>query len=265
VRAGVEELLLEPADNRYETVVARVRVAATGQGVRPVIVSGDLQLATPGQPLPEPVIVRVMDENHLPYPGVRVQAAASPGGSVTPAEAVTDEEGTASFRWTPGEPPLHELTVTALGARATATALGKPWVAAGGVVNGASWRPGLAPGALARLFGANLAAGLRYAPPYPWPRSIAAVEVRLNGSPVPLLMLSDRQINFLIPLDAREGEAELVVRTPLGVSDPVRVYLSPTAPGILYDSSSGLGAVLIAGTASTTAERPAGAGKYLES
>jgi len=264
LRAGIEELRIEPADSRYETVWARIRVAATPSGIRPVVVSGDKQIATPGQPLPEPVVVRVMDENYVPYPGVRVQAAASPGGSVSPAEAVTDENGTVSFRWTPGRDPLNELTVTALGSSAVATALGKPAVAAEGVVNAASGRPSLAPGTLASVFGANLAAGLRYAAPYPWPRSVAGIEVRINGIAVPLLWLSDRQVNFLIPLEMPEGDAELVVRTPLGASDPVRIRLLPAAPGIFFDPVSQTAAVLIAGTASTTAQRPAEPGDYLE-
>ncbi len=268
LRAGVEELSIEPADTRYETVVARIRVANSAQGLKLAVVSGDRQIATPGQPLAQPVLVRLMDENYVPFPGVRVSAAASRGGLVTPAETVTDEEGTASFRWTPGAEPLNELTLTALGASVVATALGRPAVAAGGVVNAASYRSELAPGTLASVFGANLAAGIRYAAPFPWPRSVAGIEVRLNGSPVPLLLLSDRQLNFLVPLETPEGEAELVVATPLGVSEPVKIRLAATAPGIFADPATGLGAILVAPAGEperrSIAERPAAAGDYLE-
>ncbi|MCS7315655.1 MAG: hypothetical protein NZ554_09290 [Bryobacteraceae bacterium] len=268
LRPGVEELLVEPTDTRYESVVARIRIAGSAQGVGVAIVSGDKQLATPGQPLPQPIVVRVMDENYVPFPGVRLTATASPGGVVTPAEALTDEEGQASFEWQPGVEPLNVLTFRAGGSGVTAPAPGGPGGAPDGVVNAASYRPELAPGTLASLFGANLAAGIRYAPPYPWPRSVAGVEVRLNGSPVPLLLLSDRQVNFLVPLETPEGDAELVVATPLGVSAPVKLRLTATAPGIFQDPATGLGAVLVvpAGTDERRpiGERPAAAGDHLE-
>ena len=268
LRAGVEDLLVEPADTRYETVHARIRVAASAQGLRLAVISGDKQIAIPGQPLPQPLVVRVTDENYVPYPGVRISAAASGSGTVTPAEAVSDEHGQAAFQWRPGDGPLNELTFRALGVSATATALGRPAIAAGGVLNAASWRPELAPGTLASIFGANLAAGLHRAPPYPWPRSVEGVEVRLNGNPAPLLLVSDRQVNFLVPLDAPEGEAELIVKTPLGSSDPVKLRLVRTAPGLFADPSSGLAAALIAVEGQQRrwylAERAAAAGEYLE-
>lgn len=268
LRAGVEELLIEPADTRYESVLARIRVAESTQGLKLAIVSGDKQVATPGQPLPQPVVVRLMDENYVPFPGVRVSATASPGGTVTPGEATTDEEGQASFQWRPGSEPLNELTFRALGISAVATALGRPAVAAGGVVNAASERPELAPGTLATIFGANLAAGIRYAPPYPWPRSAAGVEVRLNGNPVPLALISDRQITCLLPLETPEGDAELVVATPLGTSQPVKIRLAAVAPGIFVDPATGLGAVLVVPAGEqrrwSNADRPAAEGDHLE-
>ncbi len=264
LRPGVEELTFEPADNRYETVVARVQVAASGTGLKPVVVSGDLQPAIAGRPLPEPVVVRVTDANYVPYPGVRVQASASRGGVVTPTEAITDEEGAVSFRWTPGSEPLNELTIEAVGSRVVATALSRPAINAGGVVNAASYRPELAPGALASIFGANLAAGVAYWAAPPWPSVIAGVQVKLNGLSVPLLLVTDRQINFLVPLSAATGDAEIVVTTPLGTSAAATVRIQPAAPGIFFDATSGVGAVLVAGTGKLTTERPATAGDYLE-
>ena len=262
--AGVEEIIFEPADSRYETVAARIQVAASSAGLRPALVSGDKQAARAGEPLAEPVVVRVTDANSVPYPGVRVQAAASRGGAVSPAETLTNEEGLASFRWTPGPEALNELRLSAAGVTVIATALGKPAAASAGVVNAASYRAELAPGALASIFGANLAGGALYAAAYPWPSGIAGVQVKLNGVALPLLMVSDRQINFLIPLEVAAGSAELVVVTPLGTSDPVTVTLEPAAPGIFFDWASGVGAVLVAGTGKLTTERPAASGDYLE-
>ncbi len=264
LRTGVEELLLEPSDGRYEGLAVRVRVAASAAGLSLTLVSGDKQPATPGRTLPEPVVVRLTDADYVPYPGLRVEASASRGGSVTPADTLTDEEGAAAFRWTPGAEALNELTLRSAGASVTATALGRPAIASGGVVNAASYQAELAPGALASLFGANLAGGARAAASYPWPPTLAGVQVKLNGMAVPLLMVSDRQINFLIPLEAAAGEAELTVTTALGVSAPAKVSLQPTAPAIFFDPASGLGAVLLAGTGKLTAEQPAAPGDYLE-
>lgn len=264
VRAGVEELTFTPADVRYETVTARIQVASSMAGLKPAIVSGDKQLAIAGQPLPEPVVVRVVDANFVPYPGVPVRAAASRGGVVTPVEAVTDENGEVSFRWTPGPEPLNELRIAAASAAVTAVALGRPVINSGGVVNAASYRPELAPGTLASVFGANLAAGVAYWAAYPWPSNIAGVQVRVNDASVPLLMVSDRQINFLVPLSVATGDAEVVVTTPLGASNAVGLTIQPTAPGIFMDAASGVGAVLVSGSSQLTTERPAGPEDYLE-
>ena len=264
LHAGVEELLLEPADSRYETVVARIQVAASTSGLKLCLLSGDKQIATPGQRLAEPIVVRVVDANLVPYPGLRVQAKAGDGAIVSPAEAITDEEGVARFWWTPGRGPLHQLIVSAAASSVTAVALTKPYLAPSGVVNAASYQPLLSPGVLASAFGANLAGGAELISSYPWPRSVAGVELRINGALAPLLAVSDRQINFLVPLETPPGEAEILVSTPLGESDVIRVSVMQSSPGIFFDPPSGTAAVLVAGTGRSTLERPAAAGEYLE-
>ncbi|MEK7404894.1 MAG: hypothetical protein AAB225_07275 [Acidobacteriota bacterium] len=265
LRPGVEELVAEPADSRYETLTARIQVAPSGAGLRLVVVSGDKQAASSGQALPEPVVLRVVDINNVPYPGRRVETSVSQGGSVSPPAAATDEAGTVSFRWTPGPGPLHELKATLEGGAAvTAIAVGRPVIAAGGVVNAASYQAGVAPGALATIFGANLAAGARASSSYPWPASLGGAQVSWNGAPVPLVLVSDPQVNFLVPLETRPGAAEVVVRTSAGVSAPASVQVAAVSPGIFFDAATNLGAVLVAGTGQTTAERPAAVGEYLE-
>lgn len=264
LRAGVDELLLEPADNRYEAIVARIQVSASTAGLKLHVVSGDKQAAVPGQPLPEPAVVRLVDANYVPYPGLLVAAKTSPGGSVTPAEAVTDEEGVARFQWTPGPGPLHELVLTAAGSSTVVTALSRPQIMATGVVNAASYRPGLSPGSLGSIFGTSLAGGASLAAAYPWPRTLAGVQVRINATAVPLLAISDRQINFLVPLEMPPGEAELVVVTPLGESNPVKITLAVVSPGLFFHPADGSAAAVVAGTGLTTRDRPVGQDEYLE-
>jgi hypothetical protein len=125
------------------------------------VVSGDKQVATPGVQLPGAIVIRAADVNSLPYPGLRIQAAVSSGGSVEPQTATTDEMGLASFRWKPGPGPVNELQASVAGAAVTVTALGKPVVADRGVVNAASYVPGISPGSFATIFGGVCAGACR--------------------------------------------------------------------------------------------------------
>lgn len=58
------------------------------------LVSGDGQTGSPGQALPNPLIVRVTDPEGKPKPGVAVTfAITAGGGSLSPAQASTDKDG----------------------------------------------------------------------------------------------------------------------------------------------------------------------------
>ena len=101
-------------DNPYETAYARVQVAPA-TALHLVAVSGNQRIGSDGV-VPLPVITRVTDINNLPYPGVRVQASPSGNGSVTPAVAVTDSDGRATFRWNAGNDTSAQLRMTLEGA-----------------------------------------------------------------------------------------------------------------------------------------------------
>ena len=251
LRAGVDEIVATPSDSRYETVRARVQVAGSAAALRLVVRSGDKQIATPGAPLAAPVVFAVVDENGLPYPGVRVRASVASGGTVTPAVGITGEDGTVSFQWTPGAGPLQQLTATLDGAppasAVTVSALGRPYVVAEGVVNAASYRAGISPGSLATIFGVNLSAGKTATARFPWPESLAGVAVTINGKPAPVIYVSDPQVNLLVPAGLPEGTADLVVSTTAGVSATVRVPVAGVSPGIFFDPTTNLGAVRVAG------------------
>jgi hypothetical protein len=96
-----------------------------------VKVSGDNQSAVLGRPLPQPVIVRVLDPNNVPVPNANVTFSAAAGGSVSTTTAATDAGGQASVEWTlgaaAGAQQLTATLVTPLGAPMvtfTATATG---------------------------------------------------------------------------------------------------------------------------------------------
>ena len=251
LRGGVEELTAEPDDTRFETAFAYLQVAGAASELRLSIESGDRQIAQPGAPLAEAVAIRVVDRNKLPYPGLTVRATVSADGALTPASAVTDDNGLVRFVWTPGPGALNELTATLDGAPGvapvTALALGRPAVAAGGVVNAASYAPGLAPGSLASIFGSSLAAGATARAGLPLPAQLAGVRVLIDGRPAPLLYVSDRQVNFFVPSGLAEGQASVVVTTPLGESPAVRVPVLTYLPGLFFNPSNGAGAVVARG------------------
>jgi uncharacterized protein (TIGR03437 family) len=109
-----------------------------------------------------------------------------------------------------------------------------------------------------------LAAGVTAQAGFPWPTSLANVQLLLNGNAVPLTYVSDTQINFLVPSDVPVGAADVIVQTSAGVSPKISINVDPVSPGIFFDSASGFGAILIAGTAQTTTVRPARRGEFVE-
>jgi hypothetical protein len=62
-RVGVEDFSLIPSDATFETAYARVQITAAKTDLRVMPISVDTQ-----------VLLRVVDRNNLPYPGVRVVA-----------------------------------------------------------------------------------------------------------------------------------------------------------------------------------------------
>ncbi len=266
-KEGVEEMLVVPNDARYETVHARVNVVSFSFFLKPVIVSGDQQTNSAPYAMPQPVILKVADINKVPYPGVKVTATASSGGMVEPSTGATsDENGLVRFTWVPTPGPGNQLTVMIDGVQGTetvVTALTTPVISDGGVVNAASFTPGLAPATFAAVFGASLAGGMTDVASAPFPTSLDGVQVTVNGNSAPIVSVFDRQINFVIPPDAPIGPVDIGVTTPLGASATTRVLLSASAPAIFFGADN-LGAVRIAGTANTTADQPALAGDYLE-
>jgi hypothetical protein len=67
VQAGVDQLVAQPADSRYDTAESRVQVLAGPDAAQLTVISRDSQSMT----------LRVTDINNLPYPGVPVQAGDS--------------------------------------------------------------------------------------------------------------------------------------------------------------------------------------------
>jgi uncharacterized protein (TIGR03437 family) len=110
------------------------------------------------------------------------------------------------------------------------------------VVNGASFQPGAAPGSLFSIFGTGLASNPASAQSVPLPGSLGATQVLVNGSPAPLVYVSDKQINAQMPIGIPTGEPVSVSVTNAGAtSNTVTVTIPPVAPGIFtYNGNQGI-------------------------
>jgi uncharacterized protein (TIGR03437 family) len=107
-----------------------------------------------------------------------------------------------------------------------------PLAGFGGVVDAASFAAPVAPGALASLFGSQLAGSTAQAQTIPLPASLANAGVFVNDAPAPLLYVSPGQINFQMPFDATPGVAAVRVDRQGQRGNTVTVQVAPRAAGI---------------------------------
>jgi uncharacterized protein (TIGR03437 family) len=108
-----------------------------------------------------------------------------------------------------------------------------PSISAAGIVNAATYATSIAPGALAALFGSNLATQASQAASLPLPRQLGSVSITVNGTLSPLLFISPSQINFQVPAGTPVNTPVSVVVTNNGVpSSPASLTFLPNAPGI---------------------------------
>ena len=105
------------------------------------------------------------------------------------------------------------------------------------VVNGASYRPGIAAGVLLTISGTNLSRSTRA-----WssadfvggklPTQLDGVRVNINGSPAYVCYISPSQINALAGADSSEGLVPVQVVSAGGTSDPFGTQKASYAPGL---------------------------------
>jgi len=265
LRQAVGDLTATPSDNTYDTAYARIQTLQPA-AVTLSTVSGNKQVVGANGALPQPIVVRATDINNLFYPGMRVQAKANAGGSVTPQVGITDAAGFVSFQWTPGSAGQLQVFLegTSPSAGVGITALPPTSINSAGIVNAASFVTGISPGGLATIYGTTLAGGAVAWANAPWPSDLGNVQVLVNNEPSQLLYVSDGQINFMVPGDLVPGTAALTVLTGAGTSASIQVPVIAAAPGIFFDAASNFGAILNAGTSQTTQQQPAARGQFIE-
>ena len=274
-RAGTAALSARAADASYEVAQTIVQVREGASRLHLDLVSGGGQQGALGQTLPEPIVLRLHDDNDVPFSGVPVDFAASGDGVITPSRALTDAAGQVRVSWRlASSGAFNSLTASPEGAASaavvvSATGLAQPAFSAAGVVNAAALQPmpaaaGISPGSLATVFGASLAAGTFRPSSLPLPVNLGSTQVAINGRPAPLLYVSPGQINLQVPFDVSGTEAEIVVSTPAGLSLPVKVPVVDIQPGIFFDPATGLGAILLNSNGASTAVQPARVGDFLQ-
>jgi uncharacterized protein (TIGR03437 family) len=113
-----------------------------------------------------------------------------------------------------------------------------------GIVNAGSSAPftaGLAPGELLTLYGDNLAPGIQRASTIPLPTTLDNVQVTVNGVPAPILYVYPTQLAAIVPYGVIGSIAKVQVFNNNVPSNAVTSWISNTAPGVLTQSSNGLG------------------------
>jgi uncharacterized protein (TIGR03437 family) len=116
----------------------------------------------------------------------------------------------------------------------------------GGVVNAASFTPGITPGSWVTIFGKNLApAGVARA----WkseeivngrfPTALEGTRVRINGRDAAVSYVSETQLNVQAPDDDSRGSVAVEVITSAGTSASVTTTLQTEAPALFRFSPSG--------------------------
>jgi len=127
---------------------------------------------------------------------------------------------------------------------------GVPVINIGGVVDAASYVPGVTAGSIAAVFGSNLSIGQAFAGTPP-PFTLGQSSFVVGGKATPLYMVMPTQVNLQIPWEAA-GQAQVSITATVNgvVSNTLLVPIVAFAPGIfsIDMSGQGQGAILLGGT-----------------
>jgi uncharacterized protein (TIGR03437 family) len=108
------------------------------------------------------------------------------------------------------------------------------------VSNGASFKPGFAPGSVLSVFGTGLAPSIKTASSVPLPLSTLGVAVLVNGVAAPLYYAAPGQLNVQIPYEAVVGSSEELSINNNGKVTTQSFQIATAAPGIFANSAGAL-------------------------
>jgi uncharacterized protein (TIGR03437 family) len=106
------------------------------------------------------------------------------------------------------------------------------------VVNAADGTLPVAPGGLISIYGQQMAPLNLATRETPLPTAIAESCLTVNGVAVPMLFVSPQQINGQLPFNV-DGNAQMTLRTPGGISDNFNFGIQPAAPSIFRTGTAG--------------------------
>ena len=106
------------------------------------------------------------------------------------------------------------------------------------VVNAADQTRPVAPGGLIFVRGSDLSPINIATREIPLPTALGESCLTVNGAIIPLIFVSSSQINAQLPFNM-DGNAQMVLRTPGGVSDNLNFFIQPTAPAVFRNGTAG--------------------------
>jgi uncharacterized protein (TIGR03437 family) len=106
------------------------------------------------------------------------------------------------------------------------------------VVNAADGKLPVAPGGLISVYGEQMAPVNLATSEIPLPTALGESCLTVNGVSVPLLFVSSQQINGQLPFNV-DGNAQMTLHTPGGVSDNFNFSILPAAPSVFRSGMAG--------------------------
>jgi len=104
----------------------------------------------------------------------------------------------------------------------------------------------IAANSIVAAFGTQLATGTQSAPSQPLPTTMLNTSVTVNGTLAPLFFVSPNQINYLVPPNIAEGDAQVVVTSTVSNGDQIvsrgQIRIASVAPAIFTANKNGAGA-----------------------
>jgi uncharacterized protein (TIGR03437 family) len=106
------------------------------------------------------------------------------------------------------------------------------------LVNAGDFTRPVAPGGLVSLFGKQLSPMTLASTDVPLPTVLADSCLTANGVVLPMVFVSPTQINAQLPFQIN-GNTDVVLRTPGGTSDALKITISPAAPAVFRSGTAG--------------------------
>ncbi len=201
---------------------------------------------------PQPVLAQIVDDCGNPINSGNVIASFTNGDP--PLPLINVSPGQWSATWVPVHTSAN--TTVRLDARLLQPALSGtvqapvqvaanpkvPVVAAGGVLSAGDYASPPAAGLHVAIFGSALADGTAQFMQAPLPTELGSTQVLLGGNPLPLVFVSENQVNVLVPYETPlNAPLPLVVQRANAISVPVQVAVFDAQPAILATAGNGQG------------------------